>query len=173
MAADQQGTILYGMMGAGKSTLGEGLAVHLDQALVDTDGLIETRFGRTCGQLVADPVVDFGECQRVTIMAYEPRSPEVIATGGSVAMYPELVGHLAMFGISIFIDVDAAALQERLPAERIAALNNPKGLSFTELYAERAEHYRTAANFTLKVSGAETVDVTLGRLIDLRSSVSA
>lgn len=173
MARKTDGTILYGMMGAGKSTLGEGLAIHRGQKLVDTDQLIEVRFGKSCGDIVKSPVMDFGYCQSDAIKAYSPTSPETVATGGSVAMYPDLVGHLANFGVGIFIDVDAAVLQDRLSAERIAALNNPKGLSFTELYAERAERYRDAANLTLRVIGNESAEVTLARLIELRESATS
>lgn len=172
MAEISGGTILYGMMGAGKSTLGEGLAAHIGQNLVDTDDLIEVRFGLTCADIVADPELDFAQHQRQAVSAYLPTEPEVVATGGSVAMYADLVGHLASFGVGIFIDVEAEALEARLSPERIAALNNPKNLSFAELYAERAVRYREAADYTLQVAGTESEEVTLERLIDLRGSLA-
>lgn len=167
----RDGTILYGMMGCGKSTLGEGLAAHLDQPFVDTDVLIEEKFGQTCRALVA--AGNFPKQQAQAIVAYSPTFPEVVATGGSVATYPELVRHLARFGVGIFIDVDPDVLEARLPAERIAALNNPQKLSFGGLYRARAEFYAAAADYRLKVPGEEPVGVTLGRIIDLRLFIAA
>src|SRR3989344_7390741 len=114
MAELVHGTILYGMMGCGKSTLGEGLATHLGQPFVDTDLLIERKFGQTCAELVAGG--SFSEQQAEAITDYSPSSPEVVATGGSVATYPELVQHLARFGVGIFVDVDPEVLEARLPA---------------------------------------------------------
>lgn len=164
-----RGTVLYGMMGCGKSTLCEGLAAQLGQPCIDTDHLIEQRFGQTCAELVA--AGNFGEQQAEAIKAYSPASPKVVATGGSVATYPELVQHLARFGVGIFIDVEPEVLEARLPAERIAALNNPNKLSFRDLYRTRAELYRAAADHTLHVLGDEAVDMTLGRVIYLRGSI--
>jgi shikimate kinase len=170
MTESIQGTILYGMMGSGKSTLGFGLAEHLGQTFVDTDSLIEDRFGLSCSEIVLDPDRDFGEHQSLAVRAYLPISPEVVATGGSLATYPELVKHLSSFGVGIFIDVDPDVLEARLPAHRIAALNNPKNLSFGELCEARAKSYRNAADLVLKVAIGETPQASLESIIELRES---
>ena len=80
--------------------------------------------------------------------------------------------HLATFGVGIFIDVDPEELETRLPSERIAVLNNPKGLSFGELYRERAESYRAVADFILSVASGELVEASLTHIIELRTSAS-
>lgn len=166
-----RGTVLYGMMGSGKTTLGEGLAAHLDQSFIDTDSLIEERFGMSCPEIVADQIRDFSSHQAEAILGYYPDSPTVIATGGSVAVYPDLVDHLDIFGVGIFINVDPKVLEARLSSERIAALNNPKNLSFTELYDERSHSYRKAASFILNIRAEETKEESLERLISLREQV--
>lgn len=165
------GTVLYGMMESGKSTLGKGLATHLGQTFTDTDELIEHTYGMTCGDIIRNPELDFGRAQSLVIVNHTPSSPEVIATGGSVVMYPEVVSHLKIFGVGVFIDVDPEALEARISPERIAALNNPKGLSFVDLYEERRSFYKAAADLVLKVPGEQMVDATLANLIDLRQSI--
>ncbi|HSX53174.1 MAG TPA: shikimate kinase [Patescibacteria group bacterium] len=172
MAGVEQSTILWGMMGSGKSTLGQGLAEHLGQPFVDTDQLIEKAFGVSCAELIASPRKDFGVHQTAAITAHIPTTPEVIATGGSVAMYPELVRHLGQFGLGIFIDVPVGALESRLTSERIAAINNPDNLTFGELCRVRAEFYNAAADRRLWVPGYENEGTTLERLIGLRATES-
>lgn len=86
MTMEQQGIVFYGMMGSGKSTLGEGLAQHLGFAYIDTDAIITETYGMTCGDLVQRG--KFVDAQLGAILGFEPENPTVIATGGSVAMTP-------------------------------------------------------------------------------------
>ncbi len=162
---EQLSVVLYGMMGSGKSTLGEGLARHLGFAYIDTDAIITNTYGMTCGDLVQSG--KFVDAQLAAILGFEPENPTVIATGGSVAMYPDLVSHLGQFGVGVFIQPSAAELMRRLPPERIAALNNPKNLPFAGLYAERSEHYRRAARYTIEIADGEAYEHSLSNLIKL------
>lgn len=168
MIEREQGTILYGMMGCGKSTLGKILAEELSQQFVDTDGLIEADTGLTCSEIIQDPTRDFAVEQSKTIFDYNPVQAEVVATGGSVASYPKLVKHLANYGIGVFINVDPEVLVNRLAPERVVALNNPDKLSFAKLYEARAELYRQAGSFVLDIEAGESIDRSLEKLIDLR-----
>lgn len=169
MVEREQGTILYGMMGCGKTTLGGLLAIEFEQPFVDSDYLIEEATGRTCAEIIADPAGDFIAEQAKAVFGYNPQSPEVLATGGSVAGYPELVEHLGAIGVGIFINVDPEELEARLPAERIAALNNPDKLSFADLYAARVDSYIEAAGgLVLNIEPGESIGNSLDRLIDLR-----
>ena len=48
--------VLCGMMGSGKSTVGKYLASRLSYAFVDTDDVLESRFGK-----ITDIFAQFGE----------------------------------------------------------------------------------------------------------------
>lgn len=164
------GTALYGMKGTGKTTLGNSLARRKGRPFTDTDTLIERAMKMTCREIIDDPELDFGIVQQATIMAYSPKPHEVIATGGSVAMYPSVVGHLARSTIGVFINVDPTVLEARIGAEGIAALNNPDNLDFYALCERRSGFYRDAARLVLDVPEGETPEDTLERLILLRAS---
>ena len=168
MNAQHKGTALYGMMGCGKTTLGKRLALHMKQPFTDTDALIEEKFGMSCADIIAENR-DFPACQAAAVLAYSPATPEVVATGGSVARYPNLVGHLGRMTRGIFIFVDPDELEARLPQERIAALNNPDNLSFADLYMQRIPFYQAASDQTLIVPVGEAVSTTLANIIDMRS----
>ena len=168
MSEFANGTVLYGMMGCGKTRLGEDLAYHLGQPFIDTDVLIEYYFGVSRREVIDNPDRDFSKDQAEAILAYTPDLPTVIATGGSVAMYPDLVEHLNNFGVGIFINVDPRILKTRLSKDRIAGLNNPKKLSFDKLCEDRFSSYRNAASFILNISQDEKPRDSLKRLIELR-----
>lgn len=162
---EQPGVVLYGMMGSGKTTLGKKLAGYLGFSFIDTDEIIETSSGKSCGELVKEGV--FVSAQSDAILGFEPDSPIVIATGGSVAMYPDLVSHLGQFGTSVFIKPTANELKMRLSPGRIAALNNPDNLPFADLYNRRIDYYQRAARAILEIADGETPEQSVNNLISL------
>jgi shikimate kinase len=78
---------------------------------------------------------------------------------------------LAEFGVSVFIDVSSNVLEQRLSPERLAALNNPDGLSFADLHARRLGAYRAAAQLVLPVPVEQPIDRTVEQLVALCATV--
>lgn len=165
------GTSLYGMMGSGKSTLGRSMALRTGQRFVDTDDLIEARAGKSCKEVIADPELDFAAIQEEVILARPPRPLEIVATGGSAAMYKSIVSHLGLSTIGVYIKRDPEELEVELGPDRIAALNNPDGLSFGDLCQRRSGLYVAAARLILDIPSGETPEESLERLLVLRASV--
>lgn len=173
MEFSRDSTVLYGMMGCGKTTLGRGLAEARHEQFRDIDELIEQATGLTPAQIIEDPNLDFAAIQAQVIQDFAPFADTVVATGGSVAMYPDLVSHLNSFGPGVFINVDPEVLEARLGPDRIAALNNPDNLSFPDLYRRREPFYRKAGQFVLNVSPGETPEESAQRLVALRSAATS
>jgi shikimate kinase len=168
MAFEQdRSVIIYGMMLSGKTTLGQELARILGYGFVDLDRVIESSAGQTCAELVASGT--FADVQREAVLAYQPEAPTVIATGGSVDMYPELTKHLGGLGLSVFLKVDPFVLQKRANRfpERVAALNNPDNLNFAALYARRIPEYEAVPDIETLEIGQEAPLLTLDRLVNL------
>lgn len=168
-------TVLYGMKNAGKTTLGEGLALHLGQPFVDTDRLIEEehheRYG---GELTCEDIIRgkssafFQALQAEVVLAHVPTEPEVIATGGTVGLKAELVEHLAQFGVSIFVRVAPNVLDGRFSNEDRTRITQAHGLSVVDLYESRIPIFEAASDSVLDVTQAEPQSRTLERLIELR-----
>jgi shikimate kinase len=167
--------VIYGMMGSGKTATAIRMSKALGMTMTDTDALIEEHTGMLCGEIVANPDMDFPAIQEEVILAYQPTSPEIIATGGSVAMYPNLVSHLGKFGIGVHLNTDAHETEARLSAERIAAMNRKPGqenFTFVELAAARDGSYLHAARgIKLDVPLGQSLDEITERMLELRESL--
>lgn len=169
-----KGTVLYGMKNAGKTVLGKRLSKDLMQPFVDTDDLIQARNNRHPVEIIRDPrKLNFQAFQRAAILRHRPSQPEVIATGGSAALDPEIVEHLGQYGVGIFIDVKNDDLKSRFLRSEMEELFNPENLSFDELCDQRREIYEYVADYTIPVEPGETVQSVSFRLHALRSHISA
>jgi shikimate kinase len=158
-------TILYGMMGSGKSTQGRMLAETLEQPFLDTDAVLEAETGRSCKQLI--DAGQFATVQEVILTGLQIESPTVIATGGSVANFPKITDHLGRFGVGMFLRVMPTVLRARLSDERIAALHNPDGLPFEELYMKRMPNYERVADIVVDI-GDQDPEITAAQVLRAR-----
>ena len=160
--------ILTGFMATGKTTIGKGLAITLGYAFVDTDHLIEDRYGQTIAELFRQK----GEAAfraMETDVARELGKKEgfVIATGGGMVLDPINVTALETQG-QIFCLVatpgdvlerasrDGAVrplLEGATPMERI-----------TQLMKDRQEVYR---HFTQVDTTSKTPEEVVGMLLTL------
>lgn len=106
--------VLVGMMGAGKSTVGRMLADSLNVGFKDTDSLIETRLGRPTSQVFKLFGEDtFRQHETAILRSLQPED-DVLATGGGIVLRDENWTEMRRLGSTIFLDVDADRLKERL-----------------------------------------------------------
>ncbi|MFA9565519.1 MAG: shikimate kinase, partial [Acidimicrobiales bacterium] len=89
MATDRH-LVLIGIMGSGKTAIGEHLAQRLGRVFVDTDAVIERESDLTVAQLFAQRGEStFREIEgRVVGGALRQEEPAVIATGGGAVLDP-------------------------------------------------------------------------------------
>ena len=85
--------VLIGMPGTGKSTVGQALAARLDYGFVDVDDLIVEAAGKTLDILRQDGLETFYKIENQVGRELE-WTHTVIATGGSMVLYPEAMAHL-------------------------------------------------------------------------------
>jgi shikimate kinase len=105
---------LIGMMGSGKTTVGQLLSQELEYKYFDTDALIEQATQQTVSQIFAEsgePV--FRELETRTLEALAPMLRSTIATGGGIILKPENWGHLRT-GVIVWLDVPVEVLHQRL-----------------------------------------------------------
>lgn len=107
---------LLGMMGSGKTTLGQQLAGQLGYTFVDLDAYIEQRESRSIAQLFAQQGQErFRELERAALEALvQEHRQAVVATGGGAPCFFDNMAFINRHGKSFFLDVSVAELAQRL-----------------------------------------------------------
>jgi shikimate kinase len=114
-----QGTSVYliGMMGCGKTTVGQLLAEALGYRYFDTDQLIETAAAQTVTQIFAESgEAIFRQLESNTLEALSPLTRCVVATGGGIILKAENWGYLRN-GVIVWLDAPVDLLHDRLLAD--------------------------------------------------------
>lgn len=79
--------VLFGFMGCGKSTVGALLAQKSGRPLLDTDGYLEQKYGRTIPQIFAtDGEEAFRQMERQVCRELAGRTGLVLCCGGGTVL---------------------------------------------------------------------------------------
>jgi shikimate kinase len=119
-----KGTNLYliGMMGAGKTTVGQLLAAQLGYRFFDTDRVIEQVTGLPIRELFAQVgEAEFRVLESQVLAELSAYTRLTIATGGGVVLKRENWGYLR-HGIVVWLDVPVEQLQVRLQTDNTRPL---------------------------------------------------
>jgi shikimate kinase len=107
--------ILVGMMSSGKTTLGKKLAKLLSYRFVDLDKLIENSENMSIPEIFAQKgEAYFRSIESKILKQTLPNKRVVIATGGGAPCFFDNMDYIKTIGISIFLDVPAYELAERI-----------------------------------------------------------
>jgi shikimate kinase len=149
--------VLIGMPGAGKSTIGELLAAQLTMSFVDTDHLIEARWGTTLQEIIDHEGLAAFRLKEEDVILAMAVSRHVIATGGSVVYSHRAMVHLGNLGMIIWLDLPLDALESRLEsAMEGRGIVRTREQTLEDLYLERAPLYARYAQ--MKVTTHEKSD---------------
>jgi shikimate kinase len=168
--------VLVGLMGAGKTTVGERCAELLDRAFLDTDQLIEanTRMG------VADIFAEHGEQQFRTLerdaVADACASPEplVIACGGGAVLDAENRRRLRDCGVVVWLRASPAEHGARVAAgggadRPLLAGDAPPTATLERLSAQREPAYEAAAQVQVDTEGRSIDEVAAAVVEEYRA----
>lgn len=139
--------VLVGLMGAGKSTVGQRLAAMLGTDFVDSDTAIEEAAQRSVGEIFeqfGEP--HFRDGERRVIARLIAENHGVIATGGGAFVDAETRALILANAIAVWLDCDIATLVGRTRRRDTRPLlrnGDPREI-LTRLHAERAPAYAEA-----------------------------
>lgn len=151
---------LVGYMGAGKSSIGSGLANTLGYKFIDTDAWIESR----CCKSIPDLFNEFGESffrakEKECIEFLIGKNNYVIATGGGLPCHNDLIELMNELGTTIFLEASVQTLSSRL----ISASENrpllPKNKSLAELNYQIKAHLQSRSFLYSKSKNKVVVDL--------------
>ena len=158
------------MPGAGKSTVGRLLADRLGLPFADTDQIVVAEAGQSVEALFfSEGQAAFRKRERAVIARLLEGPPLVIATGGGAMVEPETASLLLAGATTIWLDVSATTLVDRLKDGPPRPLLAGAGLlhKLEHMQSERRQLY-AAADLRLATDNLSPAQ-TLDRVIDLLS----
>ena len=105
-------------MGAGKSAVGRGLSEASGRPFIDTDILLQNRFGRPVSQVFQIYGEETFRSHETSVLRTLEPSNSVLATGGGIVLRDENWAELRRLGTSIFLSASPDTLIERLEASK-------------------------------------------------------
>lgn len=141
--------VLIGMMGSGKTTVGELLAPRLKRALVDTDSLIACREGMTIPEIFESQGEGyFRSVEAGVAQALSLRSDLIVACGGGLPLQEGAMTALKESGWVIYLDRDPGEIYDSADlSDRPLAQNGRE--AFVTLAGERRPVYEKWADATI------------------------
>jgi len=152
---------LVGMMGSGKTTVGELLAKQLGYKFFDTDALITQVAGKSISNIFAEEgEAEFRAIEAQVLGEISSYTRLVVATGGGIVMNQQNWGYLHQ-GLVIWLDVPIPLLIARLQCDRQTADQRPLLQSpnpeqrLQEILTQRQEMY-AEADLRISISSVHT-----------------
>ena len=105
---------LIGMMGSGKTTIGAIVAERLELPLVDTDGMVMERSGRTIPEIFDESEEAFRNLEAGVVREVADGPAAVISTGGGVVVDDRNVALMRSSGVTLLLDASIDELVARI-----------------------------------------------------------
>ena len=156
---------LIGMMGCGKSTCAGILGGRLGLPVLDTDGEIERKEGRTVSEIFAAQGEDtFRELETALLRTLASREDLVVSCGGGLPLRAEN-RTLLRAGITVFLNRDPEKIYETADMSG-RPLGQAGKAAFLERFRQREPLYLEAADIVIGDCGTpeETVEEILKQL---------
>lgn len=147
--------ILIGMPGAGKSTVGVVLAKRLGYTFLDSDLVIQQKYGRLLHELISEHGVEgFWKIEN-DVNAGLTCDRTVIATGGSAIYGKEAMEHLRSMGTVVYLRLTLEQIAERLGDLTERGVTLREGQDLKALYEERTPFYEKYAHVIIDCDGQQ------------------
>ena len=147
--------ILIGMPGSGKSTVGVVLAKKLGYRFIDSDLVIQEKYGKLLYQLIEERGEAGFLMLENEINASIPAEGAVIATGGSAVDGKEAMRHFREIGQIVYLKLPFEELEQRLGDLHERGVVLKKGYTLRDLYEERIPLYEKYADITIACEGKD------------------
>lgn len=163
-----QGINLYfiGMMGAGKSTVGQLVGRRLNYQFFDTDSVIEQAAGQSVSQIFAaagEP--EFRQLETQVLAELSAYTRLVIATGGGIVSQPQNWSYLQQ-GLVIWLNVPVELIYSRLKKDSTRPLlQTTDPLAKLQLLMQERRPLYAAADLEITVTPGEPAERVAERVI--------
>ena len=156
---------LIGMAGAGKSSVGVKLAKHLKFDFVDSDLIIEKKYGKSLRDILSQSGnKKFKEIEEGALLSVE-FNQIVLATGGSAVFCDTAMEHIKENSIVIYLEVPYEDISARISNFSERGLLKRPDQTIQEAYKEREGLYQNCADYIVQNKGE--IDSCLNKIFSL------
>lgn len=144
--SEVENIVLVGMPGSGKSTIGRALCEKLGREFIDTDALIEEKYGKKIPDIFSEKgEAFFRELESEAVFEASIKTGTVISTGGGAVLREENRKYLCHNSKIVFLnrEINALPTDGRPLSKNISALE--------EMYKIRLPIYRGLCGYEIKV----------------------
>ena len=164
-----QGQIaLIGMMGVGKTAVGQEMARQLGIPFTDTDAEIERAAAMTIPEIFARDGESFFRDRESQVLARLLAGPAgVISTGGGAWIQPRNRALIRAAGLAVWLDADLDTLWQRVrqrPTRPLLMTEDPRG-TLAALIEARSPVY-ARAHLRVGAEPGSDIDATARRVIE-------
>ncbi len=139
--------VLIGLMGSGKSAIGERLSERISVPLSDTDQIIEKEVGKKIYQIFNDSGEGFfRKVEERAIARVLNDAAHVISTGGGAILSPQTRGVIKSKSYSIWVQCDVNLIEKRILNQQDRPLLDNRNVldALIEKNEERIKFYSQA-----------------------------
>ena len=166
-----QSIVLIGMMGAGKSSVGECLNRRTDLALYDIDQIVTASFGMSIPEIFTEHgEKKFRLAETEALCCTRTEEQKIIITGGGIVLRKENVEILKSQGVIVWLDADEETLYARASRKQNRPLlhtKNPRR-AFSQILRARRPLYAKIADIRVDTSILTKHEVAVAILSKLR-----
>lgn len=150
---------LIGFMGAGKTAVAKILADKLSKKLVELDGLIELKAGKSIPDIFRqDGEIAFRELEIETTRKVAEGNNQVIACGGGIVLNKINIDRLKERAVVVYLTASPDAILQRIGADDTARpllAKGDKALTIRQMLEFRQPFYERAADIKIDTSGLD------------------
>ncbi|MBO6535056.1 MAG: shikimate kinase [Balneolaceae bacterium] len=172
----QQSFFMVGFMASGKSTIGRLLAKKIERPFLDLDAYIVEKEGRDIKQIFDENGESyFRNLEWKALLEVTQNFKGVVSLGGGALHNQQVVDHLKIYGLMIFLKTDISVTVDRVlrNKKRPIVLDTEGELKSREtlfnelesLYLKRIDLYKQA-QIIIESTGNETKDHQVARVIE-------
>lgn len=146
--------VLIGMPGCGKSTVGVVLAKCMGYHFLDSDILIQKKYGKLLRELIDEMGEDgFKQIENDVNKAIDTDNT-VIATGGSAVYGEEAMLHLKKNAVFVYIEVPSRELDNRVRDFKKRGVITNGLTTMQDIYNDRVSLYEKYADIVIHENGS-------------------
>lgn len=160
--------VLIGMPGAGKSTVGVVLAKNLGYHFIDSDILIQNKYGKLLHEIIEEEGTEgFWQIENDVNASIQEKC-SVIATGGSAVYGAKAMEHLREIATVVYLELSYESVEVRLGDLNRRGVTLREGQTLQMLYEERVPLYEKYAHVTINCEGKAIREI-VAEIADARS----